>query len=278
MSASSLPNIDAVKTVIVDAAREVGLGQVLVRDSSTKDDGSMVTETDRRMQEQLFAALRSRWPQFAVMGEEMEYRSQSEVVTADGKGFWTLDPLDGTTNFAMGYPFYGVSLALVIEGEACLGVVYDPIRNELFSAIVNGGAFLNDRPLHTPDTGLMLRQCIANVDYKRLVAHLAERLVRYPPYRSQRNLGSSVLEWCWLAAGRVQLYLHGGQRMWDYAAGSLILREAGGVFTTLEGLPFDCRKITKRSVVAAVNSELHHSWLQWIWQNDERRKNSNVTL
>ena len=152
MSASSLPNIDAVKTVIVDAAREVGLGQVLVRDSSTKDDGSMVTETDRRMQEQLFAALRSRWPQFAVMGEEMEYRSQSEVVTADGKGFWTLDPLDGTTNFAMGYPYYGVSLALVIEGEACLGVVYDPSRNELFSAIVNGGAFLNDRPLHTPDT------------------------------------------------------------------------------------------------------------------------------
>ncbi|GIT26704.1 MAG: hypothetical protein CM1200mP41_27480 [Gammaproteobacteria bacterium] len=159
-----------------------------------------------------------------------------------------------------------------------MGVVYDPIRNEVFSAIVNGGAFLNDRPLHTPDTGLMLRQCIANVDYKRLVAHLAERLVRYPPYRSQRNLGSSVLEWCWLAAGRVQLYLHGGQRMWDYAAGSLILREAGGVFTTLEGLPFDCRKITKRSVVAAVNSELHHAWLQWIWQNDERRKNSNVTL
>ena len=84
MSASSLPNIDAVKTVIVDAAREVGVGQVLVRDSSTKDDGSMVTETDRRMQEQLFAALRSRWPQFAVMGEEMDYRSQSEVVTADG--------------------------------------------------------------------------------------------------------------------------------------------------------------------------------------------------
>ena len=255
MPASSLPDIDAVKTVIVDAAREVGLGKVLVRDSSTKDDGSMVTETDRRMQEQLFAALRSRWPQFAVMGEEMEYRSQSEVVTADGQGFWTLDPLDG-----------------------CLGVVYDPIRNELFSAIANGGAFLNERPLHTPDTGLMLRQCIANVDYKRLVAHLAERLVRYPPYRSQRNLGSSVLEWCWLAAGRVQLYLHGGQRMWDYAAGSLILREAGGVFTTLEGLPFDCRKITKRSVVAAVNSELHHAWLQWSWQNDERRKNSNVTL
>ena len=278
MPASSLPNIDAVKTIIVDAAREVGLGEVSRRDSSTKDDGSTVTETDQQMQARLFSALRTEWPQFAVMGEEMEYRNQSEVVAAGGKGFWTLDPLDGTTNFAMGYPFYGVSLALVIEGESRLGVVYDPIREELFSAIAENGAFLNGRLLRTLNSGLELRQCIANIDYKRIVADLAERLVRYPPYRSQRNLGSSVLEWCWLAAGRLQLYLHGGQRMWDYAAGSLILREAGGVFTTVEGLPLDCHKISKRSVVAAINRELHDAWLHWIWENNERWKGSGAPL
>jgi fructose-1,6-bisphosphatase/inositol monophosphatase family enzyme len=114
-----------------------------------------------------------------------------------------------------------------------------------------------------------LRDCVANVDYKRLVSGLADRLVRYPPYRSQRNLGSCVLEWCWLAAGRLQLYLHGGQRMWDYAAGSLILREAGGKFTTVAGNPLDCRKFTKRSVIAATSPELHALWLAWIRENQQ---------
>jgi fructose-1,6-bisphosphatase/inositol monophosphatase family enzyme len=78
-----------------------------------------------------------------------------------------------------------------------------------------------------------------------------------------------VLEWCWLAAGRLQLYLHGGQRMWDYAAGSLILKEAGGVFTTIPGNPLDCRTFTMRSEGAAVNPDLHAKWLGWIRENDE---------
>jgi myo-inositol-1(or 4)-monophosphatase len=93
--------------------------------------------------------------------------------------------------------------------------------------------------------------------------------VRYPPYRSQRNLGSCVLEWCWLAAGRLQLYLHGGQRMWDYAAGSLILGEAGGSFTTIGGNPLNCQKFTKRSVVAAVSPPLHQKWLAWVSENNQ---------
>jgi myo-inositol-1(or 4)-monophosphatase len=204
------------------------------------------------------------------MGEEMEHARQASIVKNGQARFWTLDPLDGTTNFAMGFPFYGVSLALVTDGEVELGVVYDPVRDECFHAVSGGGAFLNGQLLQTVTTGIELDACVANVDLKRLVGQLAERLVRYPPYRSQRNLGACVLEWCWMAAGRIQLYLHGGQQMWDYAAGSLILQEAGGVFSTVKGLPLDCQLFTKRSVVAAINQDLYQQWFHWISENDKR--------
>jgi len=112
-----------------------------------------------------------------------------------------------------------------------------------------------------------LTNCIANVDYKRLVGELAARLARSPPYRSQRNLGASVLEWCWLAAGRFQLYLHGGQKLWDFSAGYLILLESGGAATSLSGQSLDCSKLRKRSVVAAVNADLLALWVDWINAN-----------
>ena len=85
-----------------------------------------------------------------------------------------------------------------------------------------------------------------------------------PPYRSQRNLGASVLEWCWLAAGRVQLYLHGGQKLWDFAGGNLILTESGGAATSLSGVPLDCGSLRKRSVVAAISPELLEQWASWL--------------
>jgi len=256
--------------IVLAAARDAGLDQFSWRDRSVKEDGTVVTQTDHRVQAFIARELQANWPQFTFMGEEMEHRQQARIVGGDDACFWALDPLDGTTNFSMSLPFYGVSLGLVVDGTVQLGVVYDPVRDELFSAARGQGAFLNGEKLTTPDTEIPIRRCIANVDYKRLVSQLAERLVRYPPFGAQRNLGSCVLEWCWLAAGRIQLYLHGGQRMWDYAAGSLILAEAGGAFTTIRGLPLDCRTFTKRSVVAAINAELQQQWLTWIWENDER--------
>ena len=265
-----LPEVEAVRAIVLAAARDAGLNQFRLRDRSVKEDGTVVTQTDHRVQAFIARELQANWPQFTFMGEEMEHRQQARIVGGDGACFWALDPLDGTTNFSMSLPFYGVSLGLVIDGTVQLGVVYDPVRDELFSAASGQGAFLNGEKLTTPDTDIPIRRCIANVDYKRLVSQLAERLVRYPPFGAQRNLGSCVLEWCWLAAGRIQLYLHGGQRMWDYAAGSLILAEAGGAFTTIRGLPLDCRTFTKRSVVAAINAELQQQWLTWIWENDER--------
>lgn len=266
---SGLPELAALRQIVIEAANKAGLSEICLHPAESKADGSIVTALDHEMQALISAQLEARWPQYLFMGEEMDHGEQARIVDGEQRGFWTLDPLDGTTNFAMGFPFYGVSLALVIDGEPHLGVVFDPVRGECFSASAGGGAYLGDEPLRTPSVDFALRDCVANVDYKRLVSGLADRLVRYPPYRSQRNLGSCVLEWCWLAAGRLQLYLHGGQRMWDYAAGSLILREAGGEFTTVAGNPLDCRKFTKRSVVAATSPALHALWLAWIRENQQ---------
>jgi len=258
------------REIVVEAARDSGIAQSISRESSIKADGSVVTPSDHLLQKNISSRLYECWPDIPFMGEEMEHARQVGIVNAKEGRFWTLDPLDGTTNFAMGFPFYGVSLALVNAGKPEIGVVYDPVRDECFHAASGRGAYLNGKRLKTDVTGIELRACVANVDLKRLVGQLADRLVRSPPYRAQRNLGACVLEWCWVAAGRIQLYLHGGQRMWDYAAGSLILEEAGGMFSTLKGATLDCQVFTKRSVVAAVNEELYREWFRWLRENDDR--------
>jgi len=231
-----------------------------------KIDGSYVTVVDRKIQDVLLEHLQDRWPKYGAIGEEMEHADQVSICKESAQGYWVIDPLDGTTNFTSGFLFYGISLALVIDGQPELAVIYDPVRDECFSAQVGNGAYLNGERIHC-SKGRSLEDCIANVDYKRLVGELAEQLVRSPPYRSQRNVGSSVLEWCWLAVGRVQLYLHGGQKLWDFAAGYLILTESGGAATSLSGKPLDCASLRKRSVIAAVNPELLDQWTGWIRDN-----------
>lgn len=259
-----LPAPEAICQAVIDAACTARLEECNGAVSSSKDDGSAITCIDLRVQEALASTLGRRWPDFAFLGEEMAHDQQAEILHSECPGVWCLDPLDGTTNFARGFPFYGVSLALIVERQPRLGVVYDPVRRECFWAREGAGAWLNGVRLRAPGGWNSLTECIANVDYKRLVAVLAERLVRSPPYGSQRNVGSSVLEWCWLAAGRFQLYLHGGQKLWDFAAGNLILTEAGGCARSIDGAHLDGRSLAKRSVVAAVTPALFDEWFAWI--------------
>ena len=254
------PDLGSLINLVRQAASKIEYFRQSGSWSELKMDGSPVTGVDRGIQDYLSQELNSRWPHFGFIGEEMPHDDQIRVCEHSKQGFWVLDPLDGTTNFASGFLFFGISLALVIAGQPVLAVIYDPVRDECFAAKKDRGAFLNGTPLVCPDTGV-LGDCIANIDYKRLVGDLSSQLVRCPPYRSQRNLGSSVLEWCWLAAGRIQLYLHGGQKLWDFAAGCLILHEAGGAATSLSGQALDCGKLRKRSVVAAVNAGLLDQWV-----------------
>jgi len=260
---SFFPDRCEVADLVVQISRSTFDRSIPENAVSIKHDGSIVTQIDVSIQRKLKQALEARWPQFGFVGEEMHYDEQDAVIRHASEGYWVLDPLDGTTNFASGFLFYGVSLALVIDGQPELAVTFDPIRNECFSAVRGQGAYLNGRR-SSCFAGTPLSDCVANIDYKRLTEDLAAQLVRCPPYRSQRNLGSSVLEWCWLATGRFQLYLHGGQKLWDFAAGYLILLESGGQATSLSGQPLDCGKLRKRAIVAAINSKLLSQWQSWI--------------
>lgn len=233
-------------------------------DYDLKSDGSLVTEADLAMQKAMVDALKSRWPQFDILGEEMSPEVQQSLLSSESEGLWVLDPLDGTSNFSSGIPIFSVSLALLQQGEVRLGLIYDPVRKECFSAIKDQGAWLNGHRLRLESEKTELKQCIAQVDLKRLSTELATKLAAEHPYASQRNFGSGALDWGWVAAGRSQVYLHGGQKLWDYLAGQLILKEAGGYVTTFNGEEVYTRALQPRSVVAAVNESLYREIKEFI--------------
>lgn len=259
-----LPDLKELCATVVKGAREELLPRFCNIARDIKHDGSIVTEADTTLQRRLQQDLAERWPQYPLLGEEMPVEEQQRLRNQHAAALWCLDPLDGTTNFASGIPCFGVSLALLQDGVPVLGVVYDPLRDECFAAQQGQGAWLNDEPLTIEPRHISLNRSVAVVDFKRLTAPLAARLAQQPPYLSQRNFGCVVLEWCWLAAGRFDVYLHGGQKQWDYVAGSLILAEAGGHARTLQGEAVACASGQPRSVVAALDEQVFEEWQAWL--------------
>lgn len=259
-----LPTLEQLRAVVVPLARRELLSRFTRVAAALKADGSIVTEADLAMQQALQAALAAQWPAIPLLGEEMTEEQQQALLAQREQPLWCLDPLDGTSNFAAGIPYFAVSLALLLQGEVRLGLVYDPVRDECFTAAHGGGAWLNDQRLPPRRFDLPLQRCIALVDLKRLPPPLARRLAGEPPFASQRNFGASALDWCMVAAGRGHLYLHGRQNLWDYAAGSLILAQAGGCATTLAGEPVMRCGLEPRSVVAALDPGLFAQWNGWL--------------
>jgi len=258
-------NIDLkqIKDIVISTSKAELLPRYNTVERAYKPDGSVVTEADIVMQEQLTTRLKEAYPDIELLGEEMSTEQQQSLLDS-GKSLWCLDPVDGTSNFAAGLPYFSVSLALIENGVATLGIVYDPIRDECFSAQLGQGAHLNDHPLSTKETGLSLQRAIALIDFKRLSPELATQLVTELPYGSQRSLGSIALELCWLAAGRGHIYLHAKQHLWDYAAALLILTEAGGHACTLEGQLLSSNQLTPSSTVAALDKSLFTSWCHYL--------------
>lgn len=257
-------NIEILREIVIDVAERELLPRFQAAARVQKQDGSMVTEADLAAQAELKRALAAHWPQYAFLGEEMDEATQRSLLSGDGAGVWCVDPLDGTSNFAAGIPFFAVSVALLVRGEVQLGVMYDPVRRECFWTRRGGGAWLNEERLGGPRPPVKLKQTVALIDFKRLAPALAQRLAMDPPYSSQRSFGSVVLDWCWIAAGRGDVYLHGKQKIWDYAAGSLLLAEAGGHALTLEGEAVYRAEIAPRSAVAALDDRLFDEWLAWL--------------
>ena len=257
-------DIERLKKIIIRAAEQELLPRFTSSERDEKLDGSVVTEADTVMQARLRDEFAEHWPDFPLLGEEMDEATQRDLLQGDGEGLWCVDPLDGTSNFAAGLPFFSVSVALLKKGQVVLGVVYDPVRRECFWAAPGQGAWCNHTRLNAQRLRLSLSQTVALIDFKRLDAVLARRLAERPPYSSQRSFGSVALDWCWLAAGRGHLYLHGKQRIWDYAAGSLILAEAGGHAVTLSGESVYRDDIAPRSAVAALDETLFQDWCAWL--------------
>ncbi|HSQ05738.1 MAG TPA: inositol monophosphatase family protein [Burkholderiales bacterium] len=255
---------------IIKAVREVAMQEVMPRflkvAHQRKADGSLYTAADLSAQEALVSRL-GVIRDCPVVGEEMTHARQVEEWLAGSQGLWCVDPIDGTSNFVNGLPYFAVSVAFLLGGRSVAGVIFDPMGEEMFYAEAGGGAYLNGEPLPIRDRSPQLHEAMAGIDFKRLPRKLARSLAGHPPYFSHRNYGASTLEWCYAAAGRFDIYLHGGQKLWDYAAGSLILQEAGGAMCSLEQDDFWQSPLWQRSVIAARDPQLFEQWKTWLRQH-----------
>lgn len=258
-----LPDLEKLKEIVTAAAKEEILPGLGARDFTYKEDGSVITKADIAMQERLEKELKVLSPSYKFVGEEMTIQQQQEVVSS-GAPYWCIDPLDGTNNYAAGLPLFAVSIAVVVNNESVLGLIYDPVRDEMFTAIKGEGAWLNGQQLTLQKHMHHPHRILAEIEMRRLPQDLAVRLITDGPYGSLRNSGSSAIDWCWLAAGRIDVYLHGSQKLWDYAAGHLIFHEAGGRSVSLDGEAIFRGELESRSVLASVDNGLLEEWSQWI--------------
>ena len=263
-----LPNLTQLIEIVRLAARQELLSRFHSHakriSSNEKSDTSIITEADLAMQKTLHDKFSIHWPEITFLGEEMPKHEQEAILKDNSNGVWVVDPIDGTSNYSLGIPYYSVSVALVKEGKIQLAIVYDPSRDECFSAQLGQGAFLNDIRLTLSDVKDVTEIQTGLVDFKRLSPQLAQKIVANPPYRSQRSFGSVALDWCWIAAARGDVYVHGKQNLWDYCAGALILSEAGGINSTLDGEPvFDC-SLNPRSAVLAINEPIYRQWYEFL--------------
>ena len=211
-----------------------------------------VTEMDRRVEAFVREELTRRFPHHEILGEEGGISG-----TKSDSPRWLIDPLDGTTNYAHGYPCYAISMALEATGEIVLGVVYHPARDELFAARAGAGATLNGRPIAVSSTDQLGKSLLASGfpydawnsdrDNGREWHRMLKRVV------SLRSDGSAALDLCHVAAGRLDGYWELDLEPWDMAAGALIVAEAGGQITRADGSGFTPYG---RSVVAS-NGLIH---------------------
>ena len=205
-------------------------------DIGHKGDINIVTDVDLASERLIREAIASHYPRHQVLGEEGGLDESSSDYR------WVVDPLDGTTNFAHGFPIFAVSIALEHKGETIIGVVYDPMRDELFAAEKGAGAALNHRPIHVSNTAELSKSLLStgfpydirtaslnNLDHWKNFAMHAQAL---------RRIGSAALDLCYVACGRFDGFWELNLGAWDSAAGALIVAEAGGRVTNFSGGPF----------------------------------------
>ncbi|HEY6939774.1 MAG TPA: inositol monophosphatase family protein [Terriglobales bacterium] len=220
-----------------------------------KGDVDLVTEADRASEALITKRIRERWPGHNIMGEEGTRSEQGSEYR------WYVDPLDGTTNFAHGYPVFCVSLGLEHKDERVAAVIFDPTRDEMFTAEKGGGAFLNGQPIHVSTVG-NLAECLVATGFPSHKRHKNPNIFFYHQITLKthgvRRAGSAALDLCDVACGRFDGFWEFNLNPWDTAAGVLIVQEAGGRVTRFDGQPF---RIDSRETLAS-NGHVHEALLQ----------------
>jgi myo-inositol-1(or 4)-monophosphatase len=234
----------------------------------------LVTEIDLRVEREFRAMIAQRFPHHAVLGEEFAQEADRAVIP---EFCWVFDPVDGTTNFAHGLPIFCSSLALEINGEAVVAAVYDPTRRELFTAERGMGAWLNGAPLRVSSADTLIDSLLCTGfpytvqrDPEELVGLFAEFL---RVSRAVRRLGSAAIDLCYVAAGRLDGFWEAKLSPWDIAGGALIVQEAGGRVTDLNGAPFQSRA----GHVVATNGRIHTEMVTTIAGFIQRFRSRNRT-
>ncbi len=237
----SSPNLHPMINVAIKAARAAGaiinraaLDVESVR-VSQKQVNDFVTEVDQAAEQAIIDILLAAYPGHAIWAEESG-RTQG---AQDSDYVWIIDPLDGTTNFIHGLPIYCVSIALAVKGRVEQAVVYDPTRNDLFTATRGRGAFMNDRRLRVSKR-VRLQECLISTgfpfrpgdDFKTYLSLMSEVMQRSA---GLRRPGAAALDLAYVAAGFTDAFFETGLQPWDVAAGSLLVTEAGGLVGNLTG-------------------------------------------
>jgi len=215
---------------------------------NTKSPNDFVTEVDHKAEEVIIETLLGAYPGHGILAEE----SGRAHGTKDSEFVWIIDPLDGTTNFIHGFPFYAVSIALAFRGQVQQAVVYDPTRNDLFYASKGRGAFLNDRRLRV-SRRTRLAECLISTGFPfrkgdNFKRYLQMMEVMMPACAGLRRPGAAALDLCYMAAGYTDGFFETGLSPWDIAAGSLMITEAGGLIGNFTG---ESDYLYQREVLAA---------------------------
>ncbi|MEK6236165.1 MAG: inositol monophosphatase [Planctomycetales bacterium] len=256
---------------LLEAAEEAARigGEVLLRwagkiAAREKAPADLVTEADLESQEKIREYLLGRFPDHDFLGEE---GAPAEIRNSEFR--WVVDPLDGTLNYVHGLANYSVSIALQQENRMIVGVVCDPLTGECFRAEENQGAFLNNQPLKTSGVDQLSQALVAASFAPQIQPGLPEvdAFLRVLfACQGLRRMGSAALNLCYVASGRMDGYWATSTHLWDVAAGMLILREAGGIFTAFDGQPFD---LEKPNFIASANAPLHGQLLQTLAGDDK---------
>ncbi|MBA2663243.1 MAG: inositol monophosphatase [Bradymonadaceae bacterium] len=226
---------------------------------SLKGKNDLVTNVDRSIETFIRAQLHALFPGDYVVGEEHGEDGPSEAKTTRT---WFVDPIDGTLNFATGVPLYCVSIALQIDGQTCVGVIYEPSRDELFSARLGHGAWLNGQPIEVSEQPALCDAVLVTGFPAQRTEEFDRTLEQFATLtresRGVRRLGSAAIDLAYVASGRLDGFWEYGLNAWDTAAGYLMVNEAGGLVTDLSGSPYTAHEPS----MLATNTKIHEAMLR----------------